>query len=95
MNYYSHLLGFTKKISVPWKAITNLEKTEKGILVKSTTEKEDLLFEKFSELNRSYKFIRRIWSRESPHAPDDSESELEESGMEEGDNDWVELEKAK
>ena len=67
-----------------WTGITSLEKTETGVLVKSTTEKEDLHFEKFSELARSYKFIRRIWSRESPHAPDESESEAE-SGMEEED----------
>ena len=80
MCFFSSLLGLTKKIVISWKNIKKLEKeAERGIRV-SKDNGESVLFNGFSERDTSLKYIKRLWSRNSPHADqfdtdDDEEDE--------------------
>lgn len=72
--FYSSIMGITKKVIVPLNDVTKVTKAKSiGILkaikiYTSAGKKNNYKFQSFSDCNKTYKIIHKLWTNVSPNA---------------------------
>lgn len=74
--FYSSIMGINKKVIVPLNDVTKVTKAKSLGLLKaikiytSTGRKSSYKFQSFSDCNKTYKIIHKLWTNVSPNAGD-------------------------
>lgn len=70
--FYSSIMGITKKIIIPLNDVTKITKAKrlgkKSIKIELTGKAQSYRFSSFTDSDKTYKIIHKLWGNVSPNA---------------------------